>query len=210
MAILKFPPLESADPSGLLAFGGDLEIESLILAYSQGIFPWPISKEYPLAWFSPDPRGVLFFKDLNINRSFKKIIAKNQFEITFNQNFEAVIMNCSRVRRKNEAGTWITDDIIDAYINLFRNGLAYSVEVMENGQLVGGLYGVNIKSYFSGESMFFTRDNASKIGLYYLIEKLKSEGIEWIDTQMVTPFFAQIGAKHISRNEFLKILKTSV
>jgi len=210
MAIIKFPPLDSADESGLLALGGDLEIESLILAYSEGIFPWPISKEYPLAWFSPDPRGVLFLEDFHINRSFKKVLARNEFQVTFNQNFEAVILNCSRVRRKNESGTWITDEIIEAYINLFRNKLAYSVEVSADGQLVGGLYGVKLNNYYSGESMFFSRDNASKVGLYFLIEKLKSEKIAWIDTQMVTPFFAQMGAKYLARNDFLKMLKNAV
>lgn len=206
MAILKFPPLESADENGLLAVGGDMEMESLLLAYSQGIFPWPINDQYPLAWFAPDPRGILCFNDLHISKSLTKFLKKNPYRLSINQDFRAVIMNCASVKRKDNQGTWITPELMEAYIELHKNKLAYSVEVFLEEKLVGGLYGVCINKFISAESMFHTEDNASKIAILFLMEKLQEDEIDWIDTQMLTPVVEQLGGKYISRNEFL--LKT--
>lgn len=207
MAVIDFPPVDSADESGLVAVGGDMETSSLILAYRRGIFPWPISRDYPLAWFSPDPRGVLDYKDLKISASLKKAMNKNLFEIKFNTRFIEVIEACSSLEnRKDENDTWITPEIINAYINFHNAGQAYSVEAFnrESGELVGGIYGVLVGGYASGESMFYRESNASKTALVMLMQKLNDAGVEWLDTQMVTPVVAQLGGKEISREEFLK------
>lgn len=210
MAIADFPPVHTADDHGLLALGGDLELESLLLAYSRGIFPWPISQEYPLAWFSPDPRGILAFDKLHLSKSLRKFLRKNPFEIRFNTNFEAVIMNCAQVKRPENQGTWITQDIIDAYINLHKNGFAYSIETYLDEQLVGGVYGVCINRFYSGESMFHTADNASKVALVALLYQLHQQDIGWIDTQMVTPVIQQLGGVEIPRETYLKMLERSL
>ncbi len=211
MAILDFPPVEQADDHGLLALGGDLEVDSLLLAYSRGIFPWPINDDYPLAWFSPDPRGVLITEELHISKSLKKILKKSQYDIFFNSQFEAVIKNCALQKRKDQESTWITEEIIEAYIELHKSGFAYSVEVVnQNGKLVGGLYGVNINMYFSGESMFHLESNASKIALVALVSKLAELKVPYLDTQMVTPVVESLGGKTISRKKFLEYLTISL
>ncbi|MBY0413000.1 MAG: leucyl/phenylalanyl-tRNA--protein transferase [Bdellovibrionales bacterium] len=210
MAITNFPPVESADEHGLLALGGDLELESLLLAYSRGIFPWPISEEYPLAWFSPDPRGILAFDKLHISTSMKKFLKKNPYEVRFNTNFEAVIMNCARVKRSDNQGTWITQEIIDSYIELHKKGFAYSTETYLNDTLVGGVYGVCINRFYSGESMFHTEDNASKVALIALLYQLKQQEIGWIDTQMITPVVESLGGIAIDRDTYLKMLNVSL
>lgn len=210
MGILNFPPVESADEHGLLALGGDLEVESLLLAYSRGIFPWPISEEYPLAWFSPDPRGILAFDKLHLSKSLKKFLKKNPYEVKLNTNFEAVIMNCALVKRSDNQGTWITQDIINSYIELHKRGYAYSVETYLNDVLVGGVYGVCINRYYSGESMFHTADNASKVALISLLYQLKQKDIGWLDTQMVTAVVESLGGVEIPRETFLKMLKISL
>lgn len=210
MAIAEFPPVESADQHGLVAIGGDLEIDSLLLAYQNGIFPWPISEEYPLAWFSPDPRGILAFDKLHLGKSFRKFLKNNPYEIRFNTNFEAVIMNCARVKRNDQSSTWITDEIINAYIELHKLGYAYSVETYLDERLVGGVYGVCINRFYSGESMFHLEDNASKVALVSLMYLLKQRDIEWLDTQMVTPVVESLGGVEIPRKTFLMILKNSL
>lgn len=210
MAISEFPPVDSADEHGLVALGGDLELDSLLLAYSQGIFPWPISEEYPLAWFSPDPRGILAFDKLHLSKSFRKFLKHNPYEIKFNTNFEAVIMNCARVLRADQSSTWITDEIINAYIELHKNGFAYSVETYLEDRLVGGVYGVCINRFYSGESMFHLEDNASKVALVSLMYMLKQRDIGWIDTQMVTPVVKALGGLEIERDMFLKMLEISI
>lgn len=210
MAIVDFPPLHTADEHGLLALGGDLNIESLILAYSRGIFPWPISKEYPLAWFSPDPRGILPFGNLHLSTSLKKFLKKNPYEVKFNTDFKAVITNCAEVKRAQDQGTWITQEIIDAYIKLHDEGLAYSSETYLDGKLVGGVYGVCINRFYSGESMFHTAPNASKVALVSLLYKLHGRGIEWLDTQMVTPVVESLGGVAIPRETFIKMLELSL
>lgn len=207
MAIVDFPPVESADESGLVAVGGDLEIPSLVLAYRRGIFPWPISRDYPLAWFSPDPRGILEIKDLNISSSLKKAIKKDLFDVKFNLKFIDVIEACASLEnRKHETDTWITPDIIQGYINFHNSGHAYSVEAYnkDTGELAGGLYGVMVGGHVSGESMFYKETNASKIALVTLLKRLEEFGIEFLDTQMVTPVVEALGGKEIPRNEFLK------
>jgi leucyl/phenylalanyl-tRNA--protein transferase len=213
MPIVSFPPIDQADENGLLAIGGDLQVESLLLAYKRGIFPWPINEDFPLAWFAPNPRGIIEFTDFHIPKSLKKTLKKNAYKIKFNTNFEAVIMNCALIsNRKGQTETWITQDIINAYIELFRQGYAYSVEVYTNDdeeKIVGGVYGVCIDSYFSGESMFYRESDASKIALVYLVEKLESIGVKWLDTQMVTSVVSNLGGKEISREEFMAKLKLS-
>lgn len=210
MAIADFPPVETADEHGLLALGGDLEIESLLLAYSRGIFPWPISNEYPLAWFSPNPRGILAFDKLHISKSLRKFLKNNPYEIRFNTNFESVIMNCAMVARADNQGTWITQDIINSYIRLHKEGYAYSVETYLDGNLVGGVYGVCINRFYSGESMFHKADNASKVALIALLYSLNQQNIGWLDTQMVTPVVEGLGGVEIPRETYLKMLEVAI
>ena len=210
MAIAEFPPIENADEHGLLAIGGDLEVDSLLLAYSQGIFPWPISKQYPLAWFSPDPRGILIFEKLHLSKSFRKFLKKNPYEIKFNSNFEAVIMNCARVKRNDQSSTWITPEIINAYIELHKLGFAYSIETYLDDRLVGGVYGVCINRFYSGESMFHLEDNASKVALVSLMYMLKQRDIGWLDTQMVTSVVESLGGVEIPRETYIKMLLNSL
>lgn len=212
MPKIVFPPVSNANDDGLLAVGGDLSISTLITAYSEGIFPWPIDTNYSLTWFSPDPRGVLFYSDILIHKSFNKIIKKNKFSIKFNTNFEAVIENCSSLRnRKGQVSTWITDDLKQAFIDLYNAGYAYSIETYNNeNQLVGGIYGVSIGSYISGESMFYLEDNASKVALFFLMKHLYKNGILWIDTQMLTQVVRDMGGKEIPREDFLIMLKKSI
>lgn len=207
MAIIEFPPVELADESGLLAMGGDLEVESLVLAYSQGIFPWPVQENLPITWFSPDPRGVVYLDNVHISKSLKRFMKKNPYEVKFNTNFHEVIRECSKVPRKDQDSTWITNQIIQSYENLFQHRLAYSVEAYEDNQLAGGVYGVSIGEIFSGESMFHKKDNASKVCLLALFEKLQKRNITFLDTQMVTPVVQGLGGKEIPREEFLKVIK---
>jgi leucyl/phenylalanyl-tRNA--protein transferase len=209
---IVFPPVDTANEDGLVAVGGDLEIDTLVEAYRRGIFPWPLST-YPLnvnlpnTWFSPDPRGVLDFKSLHVSKSFSKFLKKTPFHVTFNQAFPDVIKQCALTPRKDQPGTWITPDIINAYVNLFNQGLAYSVEVWEGEQLVAGLYGVVMGTFLSGESMFTIRDNASKQALYTLVHHLQEKGVQWLDTQMVTEVVNQFGGRYISRQSFLNRLE---
>lgn len=210
MAIVEFPPVNESDEHGLVALGGDLDLESLLLAYSKGIFPWPINEEYPLAWFSPDPRGILAYDKLHLSKSFRKFLKKNPYEVKFNTNFKAVILNCAEVKRVDQLSTWITKDIIDAYIELNKQGYAYSIETYLDDRLVGGVYGVCINRFYSGESMFHLEDNASKVALVSLMYMLKQRDILWIDTQMVTPVVESLGGVEIPRETFLKILDVAI
>jgi leucyl/phenylalanyl-tRNA---protein transferase len=216
LAIINFPPIHTADEQGLLAVGGDLSYPSLKLAYSRGIFPWPISEDYPLAWFSPDPRGVLLFDNLHIPKKLQKEMNRNKFTIKFNTAFEEVILSCARSKnRKESQGTWITDEIIYAYIDLFKFNHAYSVEAYtldESGEefLAGGLYGVVFGGMVSGESMFYKVDNASKIALVALCQYLKKQNVKWIDTQMVTGVVKQLGGSEIPRKSYLSLLEEAL
>jgi leucyl/phenylalanyl-tRNA---protein transferase len=204
---IVFPPIEEATEDGLVAIGGDLEVDTIETAYRQGIFPWPISIELPLAWFSPDPRGILEPQDFHVSRSFEKFLRKSPFKVTFNQDFNGVIMACARMYRKGQRDTWITPAIVKGYQNLFLSEEAYSVEVWNEDRLVGGLYGVCMGNFISGESMFMLEDNASKVALHYLIMHLKTRHVPFLDTQMVTPVVEQFGGKYIPRPEFLKRLQ---
>lgn len=206
MPLVKFPPLETASPEGLLAIGGNLETNTLLSAYTQGIFPWPISKESPLTWFSPNPRGILMTNELHISKSFGKFLKKQKYEIRFNTRPKEIIYNCAEMKRKHEEGTWITEEILNAYVDFFNTSNVYTVEVYKDDILVGGLYGVTINSYLSGESMFHTEPNVSKLALYYLLKIAKANNIPWVDTQMVTPVIESFGGKHIARKKFIKLL----
>lgn len=200
---VKFPPHHEASPEGLLAIGGDLEPTTLLTAYQQGIFPWPISKDSPMTWFSPDPRGVLSVEDFHISKSFKRFLNKVPYKVEMNSHFTEVIKNCATTTRKHEVGTWITEEILTGYEKLFDQGNAYCISILDRGQLVGGLYGVCINGLVTGESMFHTKTNASKLCLYILMSHLKIKGIPFLDTQMVTPIIESFGGKEIPRSEFL-------
>jgi leucyl/phenylalanyl-tRNA--protein transferase len=201
--MIKFPPVHSATSEGLVHIGGSASIENLVQAYKAGIFPWPISSEYPLAWFSPDPRGVIDVEDIHYPKSFLKDLKKSNFSIKINQNFETIISACSKVNRKNQPGTWITAEIIQAYTKMFNDKLAYCIGAYQNEELVGGLYGVSIGEFISGESMFSLADNASKTCLYHLLEIIQKSQVKFIDTQMVTPVIESFGGKNIKRSEFI-------
>lgn len=208
---IVFPPVSTASEDGLVAVGGDLEIDTLLEAYRNGIFPWPVSTyphnvDFPHTWFSPDPRGILELDHLHVSRSFIKFLKQSPYTVTFNKAFADVITLCSKMPRKNQPGTWITPDIINAYIKLFDANYAYSVEVWDNKKLVGGLYGVTMGDFISGESMFTLEDNASKQGFYTLLMHLKDRGLSWIDTQMVTEVVKQFGGEYVPRPAFLSLL----
>jgi len=192
---------------GLLAMGGDLSPERIWFAYQNGIFPW-FNPEDDILWWCPDPRFVLFPEDLKISKSMKKILREGKFTFTENKCFEEVMKNCQAAERKGQDGTWITDEMIKSYSTLHRYGKAKSIEVWENDELVGGLYGVDLGHIFCGESMFAKVSNASKAGFIYFVEKYKNQ-YQLIDCQVYTEHLASLGAKEIPKREFLKILKQS-
>lgn len=204
---LWFPPITDASEDGLLAVGGDLSPERLLLAYQSGIFPW-YSEGQPILWWSPDPRMVLFPKNLKVSKSFRKTINSEKFTVTFNQNFIDVIENCASIRREGQDETWITSEMEKSYINLYEKGHAISVEVWKDAKLVGGLYGVDLKDkkVFCGESMFAKVSDASKVGFYHLIEFLKGKNYKIVDCQVYTEHLERLGAEEISRKEFLQHL----
>lgn len=203
-----FPDVSEASEEGLLALGGDLSPERLQLAYRSGIFPW-YSDGQPLMWWSPDPRMVLFPENLYVSKSLRKTIKKELFSITFNRCFEEVICQCAVVKREDQAGTWITDEMVDSYLKLHEMGWAKSVEVWKEGELVGGLYGIDMpdRAVFCGESMFSLQSDASKVALYYLVKELRQKKYKLIDCQMYTDHLARMGAEEIPRDLFVKYLK---
>jgi len=203
---LYFPPLHRADSHGILALGGDLSVERLLLAYKSGIFPW-FSENEPIVWWSPDPRFVLFPEKLKISKSMRPIFNQNIFEFTFDKAFEEVILACKTTKRKGQYGTWITEDMLEAYNTLHQLGFAHSVEVWKEGDLLGGLYGISIGKIFFGESMFSKVSNASKAGFIYLVRKLKEAGVHVIDCQVHTQHLESLGAEMIPRTDFVKLLK---
>ena len=204
---LWFPNVNEAGQDGLLAVGGDLSIERLLLAYRSGIFPW-FNDGDPILWWSPDPRMVLFPDKLKVSKSLRRLIKQNKFEISCNKAFAKVIKHCALMKREGQAGTWITDEMLEAYQRLHDLGHAHSVEVWENGVLAGGLYGINLpnQKVFCGESMFSEVSNASKVALYYLVEDLRSKGYQIIDCQVYNPHLESLGAEEISRDQFLHYL----
>jgi leucyl/phenylalanyl-tRNA--protein transferase len=205
---LWFPNPNEADQEGLLAAGGDLSTELLLLAYRSGIFPW-FEEGNPILWWSPNPRMVLFLEKFKVSKSLQKILKKEPFKITFNICFSEVIKNCSTIKRNSQKGTWITSEMQKAYCKLHKKGHASSVEVWEEDVLVGGIYGIHLPEYkvFCGESMFSKKSDASKVGLYYLVKKLKKENYKLIDCQMYTKHLESLGAEEISREAFLQYLK---
>jgi leucyl/phenylalanyl-tRNA--protein transferase len=202
---ILFPNVETANPDGIIAIGGDLFPERLILAYKSGIFPWYNEGE-PIIWYSPDPRMVLYPKKLKISKSMRSILNSGKFKVTFNQNFEEVITNCKMIDRKDQPGTWITDEMQKAYIKLHKIGLAKSVEVWQDDALVGGLYGIDIGHVFCGESMFSKVSNASKTAFIHLVQKCEKEYYKIIDCQVYNEHLASLGAEEISRKEFIRML----
>ena len=204
-----FPPPDYADSSGLLAVGGDLSKERLLEAYRLGIFPW-YSDDQPILWWSPDPRLVLDLKDFTISRSLRKTLKKAIFQVTFDHAFEQVIQACALIPRAAQNGTWITEEMREAYINLHGLGYAHSVESWLGGELVGGLYGVSLGKAFFGESMFHLKTDASKVALATLVEKLKSWDFHFIDSQMTTEHMIRLGAKELPRRIFLKLLQLAL
>jgi leucyl/phenylalanyl-tRNA--protein transferase len=206
---LIFPDVQLADENGMLAIGGDLSVKRLTLAYKSGIFPW-FNQGEPIIWYSPNPRMVLFPSELKISKSMKQVLRKKEFKVTFNQNFEQVIFNCKHIFRAADQGqTWITDEMQKAYVNLHKKGIAKSVEVWQNNELVGGLYGIDLGTIFCGESMFSKVSNASKLAFIYLVRKLETENYKLIDCQVYNNHLASLGAREIPREEFLKYLKST-
>ncbi|HJQ35354.1 MAG TPA: leucyl/phenylalanyl-tRNA--protein transferase [Pyrinomonadaceae bacterium] len=203
--VLHFPDPREATPDGIVAVGGRPEPELLAEAYALGIFPWPV-EGYPLLWFSPAERGVLFFEELHVPRSLARERRRTRLTFTVDRAFERVIRACATVSRAHEKGTWITRDMIRGYCEFHRRGRAHSVEAWEEGELVGGVYGVDAGGAFAGESMFRLRPNASKLALLFLIEHLRARGLTWLDVQVLTPHVEALGARLIPREEFLELL----
>ncbi|MCH2192552.1 leucyl/phenylalanyl-tRNA--protein transferase [Kordia sp.] len=202
---IVFPPVSETSPEGILAIGGDLKPERLLLAYQNGIFPW-YSEEDPIVWWSPDPRMVLFPEDLKISKSMKQLLRRETFSVTYNTAFEHVIRACALIERPGQDDTWITNEMEEAYIELYKMGYVTSVEVWRDNMLVGGIYGVNLGHVFCGESMFAFESNASKFGFIHLVQQLKANGCQIIDCQMHTNHLASLGAYEVAREVFLSYL----
>ncbi|TRZ44482.1 leucyl/phenylalanyl-tRNA--protein transferase [Robertkochia solimangrovi] len=206
---MDFPPVSYADPEGVLAIGGKLTESRLIQAYEKGIFPW-FEGGSPVLWWSPDPRMVLFPGEIRITKSMRQLLRQRRFRVTYNTAFENVIRSCAEMKRSGQSGTWITEEMIEAYCGLYRKGRARSVEVWDGEELVGGLYGVDLGHVFCGESMFSKVSNASKYGFITLVKDLEENGYKLIDCQIYTNHLASLGADEIPRDEFLRILKKEV
>ena len=202
---LIFPDVKTASLEGIVAIGGDLSPKRLILAYKSGIFPWYNEGE-PIIWYSPNPRMVLYPDKLKISKSMQQILRKGDFQITYDQNFEEVIYHCKNIYRKEQGGTWITNAMEEAYINLHKMGIAKSVEVWQNNELVAGLYGIDIGNIFCGESMFSKVSNMSKVAFINLVKKLEKENYKLIDCQVYNTHLSSLGAEEIPRHEFIEIL----
>lgn len=201
---IEFPPVNEATEDGLLAIGGDLSTERLILAYNQGIFPW-YSEGNPILWWSPDPRFVLYPSELKISKSMRKFMRDSNLEIKYNANFDEVIDECAAMERPGQGGTWITEEMLESYKQLYRLGLAKSIEVYENNRLVAGLYGIDLKNgVFCGESMFTKTSNASKAAFIHFVN---NSNYTIIDCQVYTPHLESLGAREIPRSKFLQYLK---
>ena len=195
----RFPPVEECDDDGFLAMGGDLSPETLLDAYSHGIFPWPIHEFAPMPWWSPDPRGILELDRVHFSRRLLRTCRSNKFSVSLNANFSQVIRKCAMFHDS----TWITRQMIDGYTRLHEAGFAHSVEAWHEGQLVGGVYGVAIRGLFAAESMFHTMTDASKVALVFLVNRLRQQDFRLLDIQMVTAHTKQFGAVEISRDEYL-------
>ena len=206
---IVFPPPHLASGEGLLAIGGDLSRERLLLAYRMGIFPW-FSDDEPILWWSPDPRLVLYPREIKISKTLKKIIRKGVFTVTMDSAFVRVLNQCAQIRLENNKGTWIVEDMIDAYCKLHESGFAHSVETWYQGELAGGLYGVSLGRCFFGESMFTRISNASNVALVTLVEYLNKLSFDMLDCQLTTKHLLRFGAREIPRAAFLKQLEESL
>lgn len=205
---LWFPPVEQATTDGLLALGGDLSADRLLLAYRSGIFPW-FNEEEPPIWWSPDPRFVLFPQELNVSKSMQQLLKRNEFEVTTNKAFNEVIRLCAETRMLKE-GTWITNEIIEAYSKLNTLGFAVSVEAWKNNELAGGLYGIRMGNLLFGESMFSKVSNASKYAFISYVQQIQKEGVVLVDCQVYTEHLESLGARMIGRDEFLEMVKENL
>ena len=212
---LVFPPVHLAEPDGLLAMGGDLSPERLLLAYRNGIFPWYEGE--PILWWSTNPRFILIPDELKVTKTSKKLLKKNEpvrlaggFTFTINKAFAKVIHHCKEIKRVGQEGTWITDEVEKAYVKLHELGYAHSAEVWKEGELVGGVYGIKLGKVFFGESMFSKVSNASRFGFITYVQQLKEEGIELIDCQVYTEYLESLGAKMVDRKDFLVQLKKMI
>jgi leucyl/phenylalanyl-tRNA--protein transferase len=204
---LVFPAVSEADQDGFLAIGGDLTPERLLLDYKSGILPW-FEVGDPILWWSPNPRMVLFFEDLVVSKSMRNILNRNTFKVTFNQDFREVISNCQKIKRDGQQGTWITNEMIEAYCKLNELGIAKSVEVWQDNELVGGLYGVDLGTVFCGESMFSKVANASKVAFIHWSQHLKANNYKLLDCQIYNPHLESLGCREIARDQFIEILKS--
>ncbi|HJS01455.1 MAG TPA: leucyl/phenylalanyl-tRNA--protein transferase [Flavobacterium sp.] len=202
---LYFPPVSEASSEGILAVGGDLSTERLLLAYKNGIFPW-FEEDEPIMWWAPEERMILFFEDLKISKSMRNVLNQNKFKVTFNTAFREVISNCKKVTRKDQPGTWITHEMVEAYCNLHEKGIAKSIEVWQNEELVGGLYGVDLGHVFCGESMFSKVSNASKVAFIHLVKYLEQNNYRILDCQVYNDHLASLGCVEIDRKDFMMIL----
>ena len=201
---LVFPPVQFAEPDGLLAIGGDLSTERLLLAYRQGIFPW--YEGHHVLWWCPDPRFVLFPEELKESKSMKQLIKKNAFEFSINKAFTEVINNCKSISRRGQESTWITNEVKEAYIRMHQLGYAHSAEAWQDGQLAGGLYGIRLGNVFFGESMFSKTSNASKYAFIKYVHTLQLENVKLIDCQVYTEHLESLGARMIDRSSFIELL----
>ncbi len=202
---LLFPPVEMATEEGIVAIGGDLGVERLLLAYRSGIFPW-YSEDEPIVWWSPDPRFVLFPEKLRVTKSMQSVLNNGTFRFTINRDFTAVLQNCKTITRKEQEGTWITPAVQNAYTHLHELGYAHSAEAWMNGELVGGLYGIRLGNVFFGESMFSKVSNASKFAFINYVRQLQKENVMLIDCQVYTAHLESLGAKMIARKKFIELL----
>lgn len=206
---IAFPPVDTAGEEGVVAIGGDLETERLLLAYRNGIFPW-YNQDEPIIWWSPDPRFVLFPGDLKISKSMQTVIRSGSFRFTINRAFYQVIQHCKTISRKDQEGTWITPAVQKAYGILHTLGYAHSAEAWVNGELAGGLYGVRMGNVFFGESMFSKKSNASKFAFIQYVQQLKKEGVVMIDCQVYTEHLESLGAGMIKRKQFIDLLNQHI
>jgi leucyl/phenylalanyl-tRNA--protein transferase len=205
---IAFPPVHLAEPEGLLAMGGDLSPERLLLAYRNGIFPWYEGEH--ILWWCPDPRFVLFPGELKVSKSMKTLLNKNEFDFTINKAFDKVIHNCKKIIRPGQNGTWISDEMEKAYCKMYKLGYAHSAEAWKDGKLAGGVYGIKLGNVFFGESMFSKEANASKYAFIKYVQYLKEEGVRLIDCQVYTEHLKNMGARMIERSEFMKFLQTLI
>ncbi len=206
--VLSFPPPALSEPDGLLAAGGDLSVERLLLAYRSGLFPWYAPGD-PILWWSPDPRCILYPKDLKVSKSMRPYFNQRKFDVTFDCCFLEIMKACAGQPRAGQRGTWITEEMTAAYMALHQAGYAHSVEVWQQDELVGGLYGIALGKVFFGESMFARASNASKFGFITLVRQLEARGYTLIDCQQETPHLKSLGATAMPRPEFLQLLQAN-